>query len=229
MANNSINTLLEQNLMIVKKIQKQARVFSKATLILCFFDVFFGIISLFYLTVAGIALVASMSTLTVVSIAGRTIQVSKLVQLEKALKTLNVISIAWFVERFRKKLKKGGMNKMEVNIKKISKTQWITFGISILGFAYGILCAIFPEISIAGEQVISMVASFGGATISGAIGTFKDYAEKSETEVLKLKEKLEERQKAQKDEEIANAKKTIEEYENAKKLLAEAENNATNK
>jgi hypothetical protein len=208
----------------VRKIQKQAQVFSKATLILCFFDVFFGIISLFYLTVAGIALVASLSTLSAVCIAGRTIQISKLIQLEKALKTLNVISIAWFTERFRRKLKKGEKAKMEINTTKISKTQWISFVVMFLGFVYGSLCALFPELSIAGEQLISMIASFGGATISGAIGTFKDYAQKSETEIAKIKEKLDAKQKLMKEEEIANAKKTIEEYENAKKILAENQN-----
>lgn len=222
----SINNLLQQNLEIVQKIQQQAQVFSKATLILCLFDVVFGIISLFYLTVAGIALVASLSTLTVVCIAGRTIQVSKLLQLEKALKTLNVISIAWFVERFRKKIKKRKANIMEVSTKKVSKTQWISFIVMFLGFAYGALCAIFPEISIAGEQLISMIASFGGATISGMVGTFKDYADKSEKEVAKVVEKLETKQKALKQAEIENAKRTIEEYENAKKILAENQDNA---
>jgi len=188
----------------VRKIQKQAQVFSKATLILCFFDVFFGIISLFYLTVAGIALVASLSTLSAVCIAGRTIQISKLIQLEKALKTLNVISIAWFVERFRKKLKGCKIVKMEVNTKKVSKIQWISFAVMFLGFAYGVLCAIIPEVSIAGDQLISMIASFGGATISGAVGTFTDYAQKSETEVLKLKEKLEAKQKAKAEKDTTN-------------------------
>lgn len=223
---NSLDTLLQQNLVIVRKIQQQAQVFSKATLILCLFDVVFGIISLFYLTVAGVALVASLSTLTVVCVAGRTIQVSKLVQLEKALKTLNVISIAWFAERFRRKLKERKVNIMEVSTKKVSKTQWISFIVMFLGFVYGALCAIFPEISIAGEQLISMIASFGGATISGMVGTFKDYAEKSEAEVAKVKEKLDAKQKAIKEAEVANAKKTIEEYENAKKILAE--NNTQN-
>ena len=222
--NNSIDSLLQQNLMIVQKIQQQAQVFSKATLILCLLDVFFGIISVFYFTVAGVALVASLSTLTVVTIAGRTIQVSKLVQLEKALKILNVASIAWFVERFRGKFKKGEKAKMEIKTTKISKTQWISFIVMFLGFIYGALCALFPELSIAGEQLISMIASFGGATISGAIGTFKDYAQKSETEIAKIKEKLDAKQKLMKEEEIANAKKTIEEYENAKKILAENQN-----
>ena len=224
----SIDNLLQQNLVIVRKIQQQAQVFSKATLILCLFDVVFGIISLFYLTVAGVALVASLSTLTVVCIAGRTIQVSKLVQLEKALKTLNVISIAWFTERFRRKLKKGEKAKMEINTTKISKTQWISFVVMFLGFAYGALCAIFPEISIAGEQLISMIASFGGATISGMVGTFKDYANKSEVEVAKIKEKLEAKQKADKEAELANDKKIVEAYENAKKRLEESQNNTQN-
>ena len=93
MEDSEVKALLDKNLEIVKSINHYAKTFGKSMLILSLLDVAFGVLAIFCTSLSLIALFASATSLTAITIFGRVIQVTKIRQLEKSLKTVNLISI----------------------------------------------------------------------------------------------------------------------------------------
>ena len=218
-----IKTLLAKNLVVVEELNKRAKMFTRPMLILSILDVVFGLLAIFCTSLQAIALFASAGSLTAITICGRIIQVSKLNQLEKSLKTVKWISVAWFVNKFQKLLQKK--EKGEVKTTKLSKVQIAAIIGAIIGIAFGIASAFVPQIQIAGNAVYNFAISMGIEAVSAFAGTFKGYAQKTEEEIAKAKEKLAEKEKADKEAEYQKALALKAEYEKANAIIAEHEQN----
>lgn len=217
-----IKNLLTKNLVIVEELNKRAKMFARPMIVLSLLDVVFGILAIFCTSLQAIALFASVSSLTAITICGRVIQVSKINQLNKSLRALNIVSLAWFVNKFKNiKKKENG----EVKTTKLSKIQIAAIIGAIVGIAFGIVSVFVPQIQIAGNSLYNFAVSMGIEAISAFAGTFKGYAEKTTEEIEKAKEKLAEKEKAQKDAEYKKALALREEYEKANAIIAEHEKN----
>lgn len=218
-----IKTLLTKNLVIVEELNKRARMFAKPMLVLSLLDVVFGILAIFCTSLQVTALLASASSLTAITVCGRVIQVSKINQLNKSLKTLNVISLAWFVNKYKKLIKKKENG--EVNTKKLSKIQIASIVGAIVGVAFGIVSFLVPQIQIGGNFAYNLLITSGVEALAAFAGTFKGYAEKTEEEIAKAKEKLAEKEQAEKDAKYKAALAKKAELEEINAIIAEHERN----
>lgn len=218
-----IKTLLTKNLVIVEELNKRAKMFAKPMIVLSLLDVTFGLLAIFCTSLQAIALFASASSLTAITICGRLIQVSKINQLNKSLKTVNVISLAWFVNKFKKLIKEKENG--EVKTTKLSKIQIASIIGAIVGVAFGIVSFLVPQIQIGGNFVYNLAISTGVEALAAFAGTFKGYAQKTEEEIAKAKEKLAEKEKAEKEAEYKKALALKAEYEKANAIIAEHEQN----
>lgn len=218
-----IKSLLTKNLVIVEELNKRAQMFAKPMLILSILDVIFGVLAIFCTSLQIVAFFASASSLTAITVCGRLIQVSKINQLNKSLKTLNVVSLAWFVNRYKKILKKK--ENSEVKTTKLSKIQIASIVGAIVGVVFGVASAFVPQIQIAGNAVYNFAISLGIEAVSAFAGTFKGYAQKTEEEVAKAKEKLAAKEKAVEDAEYQKALALRAEYEKANAIIAKHEQN----
>lgn len=72
--------------------------------------------------------------------------------------------------------------------KKLSKTQLFSAIAGGLGIVFAIVSYFVPQIQIAGEALINIGIGSGVTAISGFVGTFKDYADKTQAEIDKSKE-----------------------------------------
>jgi type III secretory pathway component EscT len=210
-----LKTLLNQNLVIVQKLEKKASMFSNGMLVLSLLDVAFGILAIFCTSLQVTALFMSASSLTAISICGRVIQLNKIKQLNKSLKTLNVISLAWFVNKYSKLLKekKVKMTKSTV-LQKILTTVIAIFGVG------GVVVGFLPKFAPIAEEIslYCAMASEALAVISGLwlAGTSDKVLSAEEVEAEK---KAKEEKAKEKKLEWARAK--MAEYEEAKKVLEE--------
>lgn len=218
-----IKSLLTKNLVIMEELRKRSQMFAKPMLILSMLDVIFGILAIFCTSLQVIAFFASASSLTAITICGRIIQVSKLNQLEKSLKTVKWVSVAWFVNRFKKLLNKKENG--EVKTTKLSKIQIAAIIGAILGIAFGVVSVFVPEIQIAGNTIYNFAISMGIEAVSAFAGTFKGYAQRTEEEIAKAKEKLAAKEKAVEDAEYQKALALRAEYEKANAIIAQHEKN----
>lgn len=218
-----IKSLLTKNLVIVEELNKRAQMFTKPMLILSLLDVVFGILAIFCTSLQVVAFFASASSLTAITVCGRLIQVSKINQLNKSLKTLNVVSLAWFVNRYKKFLKKKESG--EVKTTKLSKVQIAAIVGAVVGVVFGLVSAFVPQIQIAGNAIYNFAISLGIEAVSAFAGTFKGYAEKTEEEIAKAKAKQEEKAKALEDVEYKKALALREEYDKANAIIAKHEQN----
>ena len=218
-----IKSLLTKNLVIMEELRKRSQMFAKPMLILSMLDVIFGILAIFCTSLQVIAFFASASSLTAITICGRLIQVNKINQLNKSLKTLNVVSLAWFVNRFKKLLNKKENG--EVKTTKLSKIQIAAIIGAILGIAFGVVSVFVPQVQIAGNAIYNFAISMGIEALSAFAGTFKGYAQRTEEEIAKAKEKLAEKEKATKEVEYQKALALKAEYEKANAIIAEHEKN----
>ena len=87
--------------------------------------------------------------------------------------------------------------------KKLSKTQLISAIVAGLGIVFAIVSYFVPQIQIAGEALINIGIGSGITAISGYVGIFKDYADKTQAEIEKGKEI------AEKKEQIAGLKSEL--------------------
>lgn len=218
----SIDGLLNKTLVIVQRLEQKAKMFGKGMLILSFLDCLFGILAIFCTSLTLTAFFASATSLTAITICGRIIQVSKVRQLEKALKPVNAIAIAWFVNRYKKLLNKG-----EKKIKMTKSTvlqKVLTTILSIFGVG-GIVVAFLPQFTPIATQVTNIIAmvSEAIAVVSGIwLSATSDKVLTAE-EVAKLNEAKEQKEIAKKQKEVAKAKAELERIENLKKIVAESE------
>lgn len=218
----SIDGLLNKTLTIVERLEQKAKMFGKGMLILSFLDCLFGILAIFCTSLTLTAFFASATSLTAITICGRIIQVSKVRQLEKALKPINAFAIAWFVNRYKKLLNKG-----EKKIKMTKSTvlqKVLTTILSVFGIG-GIVVAFLPQFTPIATQVTNIVAMVSEciAVVSGIwLSATSDKVLTAE-EVAKLNEAKEQKEIAKKQKEVAKAKAELERIENLKKIVAESE------
>ena len=225
-----LQELLNKNLVIVKTLEKKASMFGKGMLVLSLLDVFFGILAIFCTSLQLTALFASATSLTAITICGRVIQISKIRQLDKSLKTLNWLSIAWFVNKYQKYVNKKEKKKMT---KSTTLQKILTSIIAVFG-AGGVVVYFFPQftsISVQISNIVAMaseiVAVLSGiwlATTSDKVLTAEEIAEKEKAKTDKENEKirkeaLKELEAEKKKEQLSQEKKA----EASEKEKAEAE------
>lgn len=190
---SEVTELLNQNMMIVKRLERKAQMFGNGMLVLSLFDCLFGILAIFCTSLTLVAFFASATSLTAITICGRIIQISKIRQLEKSLRTVNLISIAWFVNRYKKYL-----NKRSIKIKMTKSTfiqKILTAVIAVFGVG-GIVVAFLPQFAPVAEEITKIVSICmeGLASISGiALATTSDKV-LSEEEVKANEQKAAEKQ-----------------------------------
>lgn len=218
-----VKELLDKNLVIVRELERKAKMFGNGMLIISLLDVVFGILAIFCTSLSLTALFASATSLTAITICGRIIQVSKIRQLEKSLKTMELISLAWFVNRYKKyweKEKKIKMTKSTV-LQKILTTIVSVFGIGgVVVFFLPQFTPVATQVSTYGAMISECIAVVSGiwlSTTSDKVLTEEEIAEKEE----KAKAKDIERAKAL----IAKSEENATALEQAKALVAEAEKN----
>ena len=210
METNELSFLINKTLVITQKLEKKASMFSKGMLILSLFDVIFGILAIFCASLQVTALFMSASSLTAISICGRVIQLSKIQQLNKSLKTLNIISIAWFVNKYKKYLeeKKVKMTKNTI-LQKFLTTVLAIFGVG------GIIVGFLPKFAPIAEE-ITMYCSMASeviAVISGIwlANTHDKVLSAEEVEAEKLAKETKAKEK-----EIEKYRAIVTEYDHAK-------------
>lgn len=213
--------LLNKTLVIVKRLEKKATMFGNGMLVLSLFDCLFGILAIFCTSLTLTAFFASATSLTAITICGRVIQIKKIQSLEKSLRTLNFISLAWFVNKYKKYLKNKGEKKVKTT--KLSKIQIAALIGAIVGIAFAIISIFVPQIAIAGDSVYNILIATGIEGVCAFAGTFKGYKEMTEEEIAKAKEKAAAKEAKVKEAELEKAKSFVAEYENAKKIIAESE------
>ena len=108
---------------------------------------------------------------------------------------------------------------------KLSKIQIASIVGAIVGVVFGVASAFVPQIQIAGNAVYNFAISLGVEAVSAFAGTFKGYAQKTEEEVAKAKEKLAAKEKAVEDAEYQKALALRAEYEKANAIIAKQEQN----
>lgn len=209
-----IKNLLTKNLVIVNALEKKAKMFSNGMLILSLLDCIFGILAIFCTSLTLTAFFASATSLTAITICGRIIQVSKIQQLEKSLKTLNFISLAWFVNRYKKYWKKENKIKMTKStvLQKILTTLIAIFGVS------GVVVYFLPQFTPIAEQITTICAM-----VSEIIAVVSGIWLSTTSDKVLTPEEIAEKEKAQKDKQIEKAKALIAKNEKNTKALQEAQ------
>lgn len=212
--------LLEKTNIIVEKMFDRIKTFSRASIILGVFDCIFGLLAILCTSVTIVAFVASVASVTVITIGSSIIQTSKLRNLVKALKPVNLVSLAWFVNKYKKYLKK------ENNKVKTTKLSGIQIA-SIIGAAVGIVFAVVsifvPQIAIAGDSIYNILIATGIEGLCAFAGTFKGYKNLTEDEIAKIQEKQKEKENKALQLKAEKAKAELDRIENLKTIVAEAE------
>lgn len=205
-----VQELLSKNLTIVQSLEKKASAFGKGMLVISILDVLFGVLAIFCTTLQFTALFASVTSLTAITIFGRVIQVNKIKQVEKGLRTLDLVAIAWFVNKYKKHLKeKQKMTKMTI-LQKVLTSILAVFGVG------GIVVGIFPTFLDISEYVTNIVSAIseGIAVVSGIwLATTSD-AVLTDEEVATLEAEEKAKKKAE-------AQALLDKYEEAKKIVSE--------
>lgn len=213
MVSAELEELLNKNIVICEKIEKRAKIIGNGAFALSLIDVLFGILAIFCTTLQLTSLIASISSLTFITIGNRVIQVSKIRQVEKALRTVDVVSLTWFANKYKKYLKEK--KKMVKQTKSTVLQKVLTTILAIFGVG-GIVVGIFPAFLDASQYVTNIIAvvSEAIAVVSGIwLSTTSD-------KVLTAEEvaKAEADEKAKKK---ARAQALLDKYENARKIVNE--------
>ena len=102
MVSAELEELLNKNIIICERIERRAKIIGNGAFALSLLDVLFGILAIFCTTLQLTSVIASVSSLTFITIGNRIIQVSKIRQVEKALRTADVIALTWFANKYKK-------------------------------------------------------------------------------------------------------------------------------
>ena len=93
---------IDKTHMIVTRLEEKVKMFRNGMLALSILDCLFMLLAIFCTSLTLTAFFASATSLTAITICGRIIQIKKIQQLEKALKPLNLVATAWFVNKYKK-------------------------------------------------------------------------------------------------------------------------------
>lgn len=214
MVETKLEELLNQNLVIVQRLEKKASMFSNGMLVLSLLDVIFGILAIFCASLQVTALFMSVSSLTAITTCGRVIQLSKIRQFEKSLKTLNLISLAWFVNRYKKYLKEKEIKMTKSTVlQKILTTILSVFGVG------GVVVFFIPQFNGIATSVTNIVAMLSEiiAVVSGI------WLSQTSDKVLTAEE-IAEAEKTKNAKKLKKAEAIVSQYEEAQKLIAESKN-----
>lgn len=220
-----IKSLLNKNLIIVNALEKKAKMFGNGMLVLSLLDCIFGILAIFCTSLTITAFFASATSLTAITICGRVIQISKIRQLEKSLRTLNLISLAWFVNKYSKYLKKEKKIKMTKStiLQKILTTIIAVFGAS------GVVVYFLPQFTAAAAQVTNICAM-----VSEIIAVVSGIWLSATNDKVLTAEEIAKKETEQKNKQLEKAKALLAKnaentkaLEEAQKLVDEAKANET--
>ncbi len=214
METSEINVLLNKSIIITEELKRKAEMFGHSVLILSLLDVVFGCLAIFCTALQATALFLSVSSLTAISICGRVVQLSKIRQLNKSLKMIDLVAIAWFVNKYKKYLKekKVKMTKSTV-LQKILTTIIAIFGVG------GVIVGFLPQFTPIAKDVSTYCSMFSEviAVASGIwlAGTHDKVLTAEEIEAEKAAKAEKEKAKN-----LEKAKAIVAEYENAKAIVA---------
>ena len=208
--NESDRELVLNTQELLQKLIDKSKSFTNGILLLSFFDVLFGVLSMFYTTLSLTALLASCCSFTAISICGKIVQVSKIKALQKSLKPLKYVSVAYLALRIKEFLIKRGLKMTKSTV--LQKI--LTVIIAVFG-AGGIVVGFLPQFTgIANE--VSLYTSMASECIAVASGIFLSGTH----DKVKTAEEIEVEKKAQeekaKKKEIAEAEALVKKYEEAK-------------
>ena len=214
MESAELKVLLNQNLVIVKKLEQKASMFGKGMIILSLLDVLFGILAIFCTSLQVTALFMSASSLTAISICGRVIQLSKIQQLNKSLKTLNFISLAWFVNKYNKLLKekKVKMTKNTV-LQKILTSVIAVFGVG------GVVVGFLPKFAPVAEN-ITLYCSIASEALAAISGIWLGFTHDKVLSAEEVEAKKVAKEEKAKEKEIEKYRAIVTEYDHAKAEIA---------
>lgn len=218
MEDAELKALLNKNLEEVKALSQKASMFSKPVLVLSLLDCIFGILAIFCTSLNVIAFIASTASLTVITVCGRLVQVSKVKNLAKTLKGVNTMSLTWFVYKYKDIFKK---EKRKVKTTKLSKIQIASIVGAGVGIAFGIVSLFVPQIAIAGDPIYNILVSLGIEGVSAFAGSFKGYAQKTAEEIKKAQDKINAKEQAEIEKEAMVRIKEEQKAQEAKKTDAE--------
>lgn len=207
----------EQDRELILKIDKKIQEFIEKTksinngvLLLSLIDVIFGVLSMFYTALSLTALITSCCSFTAITICGRIIQVSKIKALQKSLKPLKYVSVAYLAYRIKEIFDKRGLKMTKSTV--LQKI--LTIIIAVFGVG-GVVVGFLPQFTDIANEIttyVSMasecVAVASGIWLSGTHDKVKT-AEEIEAEKKKNEEKA-------KKKEIAEAEALVKKYEEAK-------------
>lgn len=221
--------LVSKTYIIVQRILSRAKTFNNASIILSFIDCVFGILAILCTSLTLVAFFASVASMTVITIGSSIIQTSKLRNLAKALKPVNLVALAWFVNKYKIYLKKE--NK-KVKTTKLSGIQISAIVGAVVGVIFAVVSIFVPQIAIAGDSLYNILIATGIEGVCAFAGTFKGYKELTEEEIAKIKEKQELKDKKILQAKAVKAQAELDRIENLKTIVAEAkiaEQNELNK
>ena len=213
MVSAELEELLNKNIIICERIERRAKIIGNGAFALSLLDVLFGILAIFCTTLQLTSVIASVSSLTFITIGNRIIQVSKIRQVEKALRTADVIALTWFANKYKKYLKEK--KKMVKQTKSTALQKVLTTILAIFGVG-GIVVGLFPAFINVSQYVTNIIAGISEAiaVVSGIwLSTTND-------KVLSADEiaKAEADDKAKKK---AKAQAFLDKYEKARQIVEE--------
>lgn len=206
---------------IIDELNKKATMFGKGMLVLSLLDCLFGLLALAFSSLAAIAVFMSASSLTAIVVCGRVIQINKVMQLQKSLRPLNTVAVAWFITRYKKYLNKGSKIKMTKStvLQKILTSVLAVFGVG------GLVVGLLPQFAPIASGITNIVAmiSEGIATVSGLWLAGTSDKVLTEEEKAAIEKKRAEKEEVKKLAEVEKAKAELERIEKLKQLVAEAD------
>lgn len=161
-----LEELLNKNLIIVKKIEKKASMFSKSIFALSVLDLIFGVLAIFCSSLQLLSLFAGLTSATTITICGRIIKVKQIRAIEKGLRTLDLISLTWFVNKYNKYLKENNRKMKETKFTVLQKILAIVIAIFGVG---GVVVSFFPAFTGVSQQVSTIISAIS-SSISVASG-----------------------------------------------------------
>ena len=212
--------LIGKTYIIIAEMLEKINVFGKSAIVLGIIDVIFGLLALLCTSLTFVAFLASTASLTVISLGSFVVQTSKLRNLAKALKPVNLVAIAWFVNKYKKYLKKENKT---MKTTKLSGIQIASIVGAVLGIAFAVVSVFVPQIAIAGDSIYNILIATGVEGLCALAGTFKGYKQLTEEQIAKIQDKKKAKENKALQVKAEKAQKELDRIEGLKAIVAEAE------
>lgn len=212
--------LIGKTYIIIAEMLERINVFGKSAIVLGIIDVIFGLLALLCTSLTFVAFLASTASLTVISLGSFVVQTSKLRNLAKALKPVNLVAIAWFVNKYRKYLKKENKT---MKTTKLSGIQIASIVGAIVGIVFAVVSVFVPQIAIAGDSIYNILIATGVEGLCAFAGTFKGYKQLTEEQIANIQDKKKAKENKALQVKAEKAQKELDRIEGLKAIVAEAE------